>query len=520
MSIAHLARPWVRSALLVSALFSPALHAQVALSGTNTLVTEVRTDNKNGKDDDDNYAVLIDRLNLGLSAGPLSTTARLDTNLFASAPSDAYTSQTRLERLNVTWTWRDLELVGGDFYQILGRGIALNVRKLNEAGVDIAIQGARAAWQGEHFGGLIFAGQANPQNIDSINQRFVEDPHDLLAGAQGEMNVLGLHAGAFGVALKPSEQLLDREGIPFDFTANAGGFAEVPDVTDLFALPFVDAMSVYVEGLGQLRRAADSLAQGYGAYGLVESQLHDLALVTEAMVLRDFDMRGSRNSALQTPFLYNQPPTLERIDQLVVNSRDVAGVRQRAEYYLTALNLLLYANGMARINDFRTDSEVYQLHAYGGVALRYGQGHSRLGLAVGVRDERPEKLLQGRQFLGMTHLDVDLLHQLWPGIDFHFTSNSQFWRQDGRPFQRGSTLVGLESGGVYALTFEFGYDTQNASLDVNRFYYALIAQLHLTENTTFRGTAGTQRGGIKCVAGICREYPAFSGVQGVVVTTF
>jgi hypothetical protein len=35
-----------------------------------------------------------------------------------------------------------------------------------------------------------------------------------------------------------------------------------------------------------------------------------------------------------------------------------------------------------------------------------------------------------------------------------------------------------------------------------------------------RAVAGSQRGGIKCVAGICREYPAFTGVRAEVVTRF
>ncbi|MFT6399266.1 MAG: hypothetical protein ACJAYU_004031, partial [Bradymonadia bacterium] len=30
-------------------------------------------------------------------------------------------------------------------------------------------------------------------------------------------------------------------------------------------------------------------------------------------------------------------------------------------------------------------------------------------------------------------------------------------------------------------------------------------------------TVGTQRGGIKCINGVCREYPAFAGGQLVAV---
>jgi hypothetical protein len=34
-----------------------------------------------------------------------------------------------------------------------------------------------------------------------------------------------------------------------------------------------------------------------------------------------------------------------------------------------------------------------------------------------------------------------------------------------------------------------------------------------TDAITLRSTVGSQRGGLKCVAGVCRDFPEFSGAR-------
>ena len=40
-----------------------------------------------------------------------------------------------------------------------------------------------------------------------------------------------------------------------------------------------------------------------------------------------------------------------------------------------------------------------------------------------------------------------------------------------------------------------------------------IIGLEITKKVKLRSTVGTQRGGLKCVGGVCRVYPSFSGYQ-------
>ena len=55
---------------------------------TDTLITEYRADNKNVLDDDDDYGVVVNRLNLNGSAGDLTGQVRVDSVAFIEEPSD------------------------------------------------------------------------------------------------------------------------------------------------------------------------------------------------------------------------------------------------------------------------------------------------------------------------------------------------------------------------------------------------------------------------------------------------
>ncbi len=70
-----------------------------------------------------------------------------------------------------------LDATAGDFYQQLGRGLVLSVRKIDEVGVDTTIRGAKirvakavGAWRIE---ALLFAGQFNPIRIDYATGRIL-----------------------------------------------------------------------------------------------------------------------------------------------------------------------------------------------------------------------------------------------------------------------------------------------------------------------------------------------------------
>jgi hypothetical protein len=268
----------------------------------------------------------------------------------------------------------------GDFYRQLGRGLLLSLRKEDEIGVDIALRGGQINYAGETHRAAIFAGHTNPANLDSVNEKFVRDPADVLAGAEyglRNLGLRGLHLGLHGLYLGIAEPLLEIE--PDDHTLAAGATVEMQDLAGIGSL--------YLEADWQQRTLAGEATTGTAAYALAEFYLAEWTLTAEGLHLDDFEISGSPNSALRNPFVYNQTPTLERIDQEVLNNIDVTGARLRIDRSFNDGALNLYANAMLRIGDPDEPAEVTQRHAYAGFELAYDDESSRLGASGGWRDE-------------------------------------------------------------------------------------------------------------------------------------
>ena len=66
----------------------------------------------------------------------------------------------------------------------------------------------------------------------------------------------------------------------------------------------------------------EDLQQGYALTGVADYRLGDVTFLAEGLFLSGFNQRGSTNTALGRRFDYNQPSTLERLDQLLEFSYD------------------------------------------------------------------------------------------------------------------------------------------------------------------------------------------------------
>ena len=80
-------------------------------------------------------------------------------------------------------------------------------------------------------------------------------------------------------------------------------------------------------------------------------------------------------------------------------------------------------------------------------------------------------------------------------------------------YERGSTFLGAQKAGLGSIVFEHGFDNIDIRPGVRTQYYAGIFSWNATESLIVKSTIGSQRGGLKCVGGVCRVYPSFSGYQ-------
>ncbi len=484
------------------ALLAPSFAAAESLRLVDTLVLEYRTDNDNELEGDDDYGLVLNKLYLSGDAEDTTVRTQIDAVKFANFPDvpeptfeepSAYASEARLERLTVDHRVGDLTLTAGDFPRQLGRGLALSLRKVDELGTDQALRGGQLAWEGDTLSATAFAGRTNVANLDGVTQKFVEDPEDTIAGGSATLHLGRVDLSAHGLFLQAKTPTLPEVGD--DQTALGGAYVEAP---------VADWLSLYLEGAGEQYSVAGLDETGSAAYASADLGLGVASLLLEGLWLDRFQVLGSYDPVQARRTIYNQPPTLERIDQEVLDNQDVRGGRAKLSRSLFDGDVVVYASGMFRRYG-PEESLVDAVHGYGGFESTYGGGSSRWNASGGYREERQDD----EAFKTMVHGETDWVQEVAEGYSIHVTVAHESRTLLERDYLRGTTLIGAEKLRLGSLTAELGYDTFNER----------TRQLFLAGHLTFeprewirvRTVVGTQRGGIKCVGGVCRDFPAFAG---------
>lgn len=537
-------------AWLSLAVAIPAEAVDTRVAATNTAIVEVRADNHNASAQDDNYQVFIDRLNLSGNAGDITAGLRLDTIGFINQESDNFRSLVRLERINVDYDRGDWTLTAGDFYQQLGRGIVLAVRKVDEAALDISLRGGRIEYGGGDHRAMVLAGTTNSANIDAINQRYLGDPRDTVVGWSYEMRALErANLSTFGAYLDVRERQVDSipssllpEDDPLrersDYSISQSVAVDMPDLAYWFGL--------YIEGGGHHRQVGGEVTTGSNIYGTADIYAGmNTTLLFEGIWLDHHLVEGSSNAALSGDrFRLNQAPTLMPIDQEVLNAQTVYGGRFKVDQRIDSANLDLWASATMLLNEFNEPNELLQTQGFVGLKWTYDDGASVLTARGGYRDEtltngtrETERdgvsgtlTNQWQQVRTIGEVDINWVEGFGDGNAFHMTLDSEFrtigsgsGREDQR---RGSLYAGVDRSGLGGITLEWGYDTSGDSQpellrtgDLNLFL-AGIVKWEASDVFTLTATGGTQRGGLKCYAGVCRIYPPFAGGRIELVARF
>lgn len=493
-------------AVLAVLLLLPLSASAENLRVLNTSVLEYRGDNRNSDTTDDEFGVGLNKLYLDGQMENTSIGVQVDSVILTNFPDvpnptpaqpSAYRSEARLERISLTQTLGDASLSLGDSHLQLGRGIALSLRRVDELGSDQALRGGGIGWQGDLFSARAFAGRTNISNLDSVTQRFMEDPDDVLAGASATMHLGRADVSVHGLMLRarvPVSPEVDDDG-----TNLGGAYLDVP-VTDW--------LSLYVEGAVEQYRIVRTDTRGYAGYAAADIDLQVVSLLVEGLYLDQFQVMGSTDELLKRRTVYNQPPTLERIDQEVLNNEDVRGGRVKVSRAFLDGSLVLYTSGMLR-QFGRGNSTTNAIHGYGGFEYTYGGGRSRWYASGGYRQEAFAD--DGRVEKSMEHAETDWVQSIGGPWAFHLTVGHEQRKQDTGPYMRGTTLIGFDRAGWGSLLAEVGYDTQNE--ETQQAFLAGIVAWTAADWATVKAVVGSQRGGIKCIGGVCRDFPAFSGAR-------
>lgn len=524
-------RPWILGLLLVPGVASAQESEGPSLSITETFLIERHGFNQDRRNDNDDYEDFKSRLNLSLSQGPYTGTLRIDDIVYVSPPNDTYVDDQRIERVAFRADGRLITVTVGDSYVQFGRGIALALRKIDELGVDTALRGARLDLHlPARFEATLIAGTTNIVNVDEVNRRLVPDPADQIFGASTETMIAdAVTVGAHGVLLVPA--LIGREGR--DHTANFGLQLSVPEIPGGLALGLEGDLQFRSIG-GVDPGEGDSAHRPAALYGDLSWTRGPLSLTAEVKDYYDFaPLEGANDPFSGLPYTYTQPPTAERSDQQVPTSRNIYGGRLRADLRIPGTSHAVFANyAQSRTRSRDLDADGYDLkddvihqHAYAGGELRLNGDRTIAQASGGLRLE--DSADDDKNLRRLVHGELDFTTPVFGPWGLHVSWVHESWRQKNPVasrgdllYSRGTAVLEVDWGSAAAGALAFEYDDEANQDGIRTLFWFTDLRWNATPSITLHGIFGTQRGGLKCVNGVCRTFPPFAGARAEVVVRY
>ena len=475
------------------------------------------------------------------------------------ALQDQYTQRLRILYRNayyvgkayVTYSSPELEVTAGDSYVSFGRGLVLSLRKQDELAIDTTLLGGKVIGRLPHLTLTGVGGIANPVRIDEATGESLyplpptateaasgRGPilvygQDVILGGRAEVSALTGSLAVHAVRLL-RETPFAKSGISGAKTVDmAGGSLQS-------TLP--NSGSAYLEVALQKLTIPDAEQppKGYAIYGSASSGLGTFSGLIELQHYRRFDaltasLDKGRADAFQ--FLrYSAPPTTEPITtdtRYLFFDRCVTGGRVRVDDRVLD-NLLVYGavgrfatwseRGSGCREDPATEKRNDVTDLASGVDYRFQEGRSRLLTSGGVRyDQQAE---DGALFYREWHAELSVAKALTGPFSLEFDNRFRRRRQGsenltvvacpaGRcpvafPWIEGESYLSLKWTPVLSAGVGFEYTTLSGRAPT---YFNLNVLYRYTPDSTLKLIAGQQRGALKCVSGVCREFPPFEGVR-------
>lgn len=331
--------------------------------------------------------------------------------------------------------------------------------------------------------------------------------------------------------------------VPARSVLNASQSLEIPKLFSLGTL--------YVEGAVQHRdvdAVVDADKQGNALYGSLSTSGQVLTNTIEAKSYRNYyPLAGSVNAGRAGAFanvVYSNPPTAEVIIQdsmFGFFNTCVDGARDRLDVRLTK-TLLVYgalgvyqsraelpgATGCDRFGRTRSgeadDSRTYVTDLNPGIEWRFDDDKSTLFANVTVRNDvtaASERFYRERaiQYSLTKHVKGPYSVELSGRHRWRSQEDENLRGEDAepRPWVQGEHQTALKIAPKWVISQGVEY---TSFLGFPSTYVNGGVLYRFTPESNLRLYGGQNRGGLRCVSGVCRVFPAFSGVRAELTIRF
>ncbi len=314
--------------------------------------------------------------------------------------------------------------------------------------------------------------------------------------------------------------------------------------------------SIYVVGVIQKRDGVDPAVdvsdydQGTALYATYTGSMGKR--VTNTIEFKDYrnfypavgSINATQVSAF-SPVAYSAVPTIESITQdNMLNNFNICvdGVRLRTDVR-TSDELLLYGQGIFSVSkgeqnatcnrsgdlvatkgstDALTD---YVVDGLGGIQWETKKSH--VYATIGGRDDW---LGTGDTFLYQLEATYNVSHSLGKNVAIEFIGRHRVRYEaidnlgpngKAEAWVEGENYAGLSIVPKWVFTQGFEYSTRDLAPNVkflgvdypSWLYLSLGAVYKFTKDSNIKFFVGQQRGGLKCISGVCRVFPPFEGAR-------
>jgi hypothetical protein len=217
--------------------------------------------------------------------------------------------------------------------------------------------------------------------------------------------------------------------------------------------------------------------------------------------------------------VYNNPPNLEEIFQEETATQFIFGPRARLDYQIGS-----HFTPFVSFAYFQDDTNQYDIwDGYLGLDANWQSHRSHASASVGRRYEiyNQASLQPGSTFQQELWIQYDVVQVLGPIYSLELEGLHRRYDFDlltGHPWSWGYAYLSLKRS-AWSATLGYEYNTQYPTLwrpqNPNGAFSWII-----NDHYTVRAFAGGREAGLRCINGICRTFPGFTGASAELVVRY
>ncbi len=443
-------------------------------------------------------------------------------------PTHFFDPEKGVEKIFLTWNSKYVDATAGDSYVSFGRGLILSLRKLDELGVDTTLLGGKVSVHVGDFSATAIAGVTNTQNLDQTTALYTPDANDLILGARADYRIAG--KVSVGVEAAGGQQNNANPANPpapailADQYAREGIVIDAPRPLPWLSLygEFVHSMDPRLLNVPNCELPHDKSQpcglEGNAIYASATAFAGASTFLLEFKDYTNFNVWAASNDRTGAA-VYMTPPTLERVQIQLTNNSTVAAGRLRWDYRLSPdLNFYLSPE-LGKIAE-GTPVENTLGDVYAGAEFRWNDGRSHAFPVLEYRREVcPGEICAStpgtnlyEQLIAVEFDGAQAIKGPW-SAEF----SELIWvRQkptESTPWEEGNVYVGVKYSPWLEAFAGWEFTTQEEYIKEQHSFFNGSVQWNITPSTSINLFAGGQRGGLRCISGVCRIFPPFQGAR-------